>query len=187
MSLWTKFRDTLVGAAKVGIGSALGGPIGGLIAGSFPSSSRRRIPVDRPRVGTPPIINGGGRTNRFPTVAGTFPGGAPIQRGFVGPVAGAVIRGGIRVLKSPAVRTTAAAAAGAILGEAIDGDGQVVQVVARRKRRRMNPCNPKALNRAVRRLAMYHKQNKKIEVQLRKLAPRPRARRAVAHHHHPQH
>jgi len=46
-----------------------------------------------------------------------------------------------------------------------------------RRRRRMNPLNPKALRRATRRLASFNKMAKKTQAELAKLAP-PRARRA---------
>jgi len=184
MSLWTKFRDTIVGVAKVGIGTAFGGPIGGLIAGSV-GGTRRAPPSRIP--GTPPIRPGGGFVlERDPM--GRRIGVSQSQNivGLAGPAAGAVIRAGAAVLRSPAVKAGAAAAAGAILGDLVLDEGGAV-VGVRRKRRRMNPCNPKALRRAVRRLSMYHKQNKKIEQQLRKLAPPRRAARRVAHHHHPTH
>ncbi len=174
MSLWTRFRDTVVGIGKVAIGTAIGGPIGGVIAG---------------QIGKP----------RAPTLPGQFPGqprepvfpGMGVQPpGFVG----AVARIGGTVLRSPAVRAGAAAAAGAVLGDVLGPGAKVPRLVRLdqfgnviRKRRRMNPCNPKALRRAVRRLSMYHKQNKKIEAQLRKLAPPRRARRAPTHHHHGHH
>jgi len=166
MSLWTRFRDTVVGVAKVAVGTAIGGPLGGAIAGTIGGNGRTppTLPTRAPGLPQGPVFPGVGAT------------------GFVGALP-TVIRVGGAVLRSPAVRAGAAAAAGAILGDTLF-DEQGRPVGTRRKRRRMNPCNPKALNRAVRRLSMYHKQNKKIEAQLRKLAPRPRARRAVPHHHH---
>ena len=47
-----------------------------------------------------------------------------------------------------------------------------------RKRRRMNPCNPKALTRATRRMNAYMKQHKKVEQALRRACP-PSVRRRV--------
>lgn len=47
-----------------------------------------------------------------------------------------------------------------------------------RRRRRMNPCNPKALMRATRRMNAYMKQHKKVESALRKACP-PTVRRRV--------
>jgi hypothetical protein len=45
-----------------------------------------------------------------------------------------------------------------------------------RKRRRMDPLNPKALRRATRRLAAFNREKAKVEKELRKIAPRPRTR-----------
>lgn len=164
MSLWTRFRDAVVGVAAPIIGATIGGPVGAAVGTALtrrPSVARtlpqRRIPG--------PVMPGAGQV------------GFPAQSFAPGAVLPTVIRAGSAVLKSPAVRAGAAAAAGAILGETVlDDNGRAVTV--RRRYRRMNPCNPKALRRAVRRLSAYHKQNKKIEAQLRKLAPRARARRA---------
>jgi hypothetical protein len=49
------------------------------------------------------------------------------------------------------------------------------------KRRRMDPMNVKALRRATRRLAAFDREKKKVEKQLRLIAPRPtrRSRRDV--------
>ena len=170
MSLWTKFRDTIVGGAKGFIASG-GNPFGAVVGAAGGALGRKRpgtIAATVPM--TVPILPGAGQFTVHPGVQ---------IAGALGPV----LQAGKAVARNPRVRTAVAAAAGAVIGEFIDGDGQVVRV--RKKRRRMNPGNPKALNRAVRRLSMYHKQNKKVEAQLRKLAPRPRARRAPAHHHHP--
>lgn len=45
-----------------------------------------------------------------------------------------------------------------------------------RKRRRMDPMNVKALRRATRRLAAFDREKKKVEKQLRLIAPRPARR-----------
>ena len=45
-----------------------------------------------------------------------------------------------------------------------------------RKRRRMDPMNVKALRRATRRLAAFDREKKKVEKQLRTIAPRPARR-----------
>jgi len=56
-----------------------------------------------------------------------------------------------------------------------------------RKRRRMNPLNPKALRRATRRLSSFNKFAVKTQKELAKLAP-PRRRAAPRdHHHHDDH
>jgi hypothetical protein len=47
-----------------------------------------------------------------------------------------------------------------------------------RKRRRMDPMNVKALRRATRRLAAFDREKKKVEKQLRAIAPRPARRSA---------
>lgn len=61
------------------------------------------------------------------------------------------------------------------------------RVTGERKRRRMDPMNVKALRRATRRLAAFDREKKKVEKQLRAIAPRParRSRRdAPAGHTH---
>ncbi len=45
-----------------------------------------------------------------------------------------------------------------------------------RRRRRMDPMNVKALRRATRRLAAFDREKKKVEKQLRAIAPRPARR-----------
>ncbi|GAG98296.1 unnamed protein product, partial [marine sediment metagenome] len=45
-----------------------------------------------------------------------------------------------------------------------------------KKRRRMDPMNVKALRRATRRLAAFDREKKKVEKQLRTIAPRPARR-----------
>jgi len=52
-----------------------------------------------------------------------------------------------------------------------------------KKRRRMNVLNVKALRRSTRRLAGFNREAKKVEKELRKLAP-PARRRTPSHHHH---
>ena len=52
-----------------------------------------------------------------------------------------------------------------------------------RKRRRMDPLNVKALRRATRRLAGFQREAKKVDAQLRKIAPKSRSR-TPRHHHH---
>jgi len=53
------------------------------------------------------------------------------------------------------------------------------------KRRRMNPLNVKAVRRSTRRLAAFQREAKKVEKQLRKIAPqrRPSSRRDLAPGH----
>lgn len=45
-----------------------------------------------------------------------------------------------------------------------------------KKRRRMDPLNVKALRRSTRRLAAFQKEAKKVEAELRKIAPKTRTR-----------
>ena len=59
-------------------------------------------------------------------------------------------------------------------------------VGARKKCRRMDPLNVKALRRSTRRLAAFQREAKKVEKELRKLAPPARRRSSTAHHHHPK-
>jgi len=58
--------------------------------------------------------------------------------------------------------------------------------VVRKKRRRMDPLNVKALRRSTRRLAAFQREAKKVEKEIRKLAPPARRRSSSAHHHHPK-
>jgi len=69
------------------------------------------------------------------------------------------------------------------LERAIPG-GQTGFVTVRKKRRRMDPLNVKALRRSCRRLAAFQREAKKVEKELRKLAPPARRRSAPSHHHH---
>lgn len=55
-----------------------------------------------------------------------------------------------------------------------------------KKRRRMNVLNVKALRRSTRRLAGFQREAKKVEKELRKLAPPSRRRSSSSHHHHPK-
>lgn len=61
-------------------------------------------------------------------------------------------------------------------------------VVQGKKRRRMNPLNVKALRRSTRRLAAFQREAKKVEKELRKLAPPARRRSSKqdlgVHHTH---
>lgn len=57
-------------------------------------------------------------------------------------------------------------------------------VVQGKKRRRMNVLNVKALRRSTRRLAGFQREAKKVEKELRKLAPPARRRSSSAHIHH---
>ncbi len=60
---------------------------------------------------------------------------------------------------------------------------QMVPLTGQKKRRRMNPLNVKALRRSTRRLAAFQREAKKVEKELRKLAP-PARRRSQASIHH---
>lgn len=46
--------------------------------------------------------------------------------------------------------------------------------VPKKKRKRINPCNDKALRRALRRIEMYDKQRKRVDKALRSACPTPR-------------
>lgn len=90
------------------------------------------------------------------------------------------------LLKRVATGVTTAGVGGAVFGAGqrvgqmvLGPDGQPVQ----RRRRRMNPLNPKALRRATRRLTSFNKISKKTAAELAKLAP-PRRRSSGGHHHH---
>lgn len=62
--------------------------------------------------------------------------------------------------------------------------GQTGFVTVRKKRRRMDPLNVKALRRSTRRLSAFQREAKKVEKELRKLAPPARRRSSPSHHHH---
>jgi len=64
--------------------------------------------------------------------------------------------------------------------------GQTGFTTRPKKRRRMDPLNVKALRRSTRRLAAFQREAKKVEKELRKLAPPARRRSSSAHHHHPR-
>jgi len=100
---------------------------------------------------------------RVPGVAGRF---LPriIKAGAAGGIAGTVVSGASQLLGG---------AGGSVLIDALTGEP------VQRRRRRMNPLNPKALRRATRRLASFNKMAKKTQSELAKLAP-ARARRSPA-------
>jgi len=100
---------------------------------------------------------------RVPSVAGSFL--PQVRRGaVVGAVGGTVAAGVAQGLGGGGV---------SLVVDALTGE------VVQRRRRRMNPLNPKALRRATRRLASFNKMAKKTQAELAKLAP-ARARRAPA-------
>ena len=75
-------------------------------------------------------------------------------------------------------------AGGVAAGLALDQFGQP----KKKRRRRINPCNDKALKRAIRRVEMYDRQRKKVDQALRKACPPARrraapSRRTGAHKH----
>lgn len=72
------------------------------------------------------------------------------------------------------LRGAGGVAAGAVGGAALQRLGQP----AKKKRRRMNPCNDKALRRALRRIEAYDRQRKRVDKALRKACP-PTRRRTV--------
>jgi hypothetical protein len=82
-----------------------------------------------------------------------------------------VVPGGARLIV-PIPSGTSIGRGGAVPGTLIE---------AGKKRRRMDPMNVKALRRATRRLASFDREKKKVEKQLRLIAPRParRSRRDV--------
>ena len=64
--------------------------------------------------------------------------------------------------------------------------GNTGMMTVRKKRRRMDPLNVKALRRSTRRLSAFQREAKKVEKELRKLAPPARRRSSGTHHHHPK-
>jgi len=84
-------------------------------------------------------------------------------------------------IRNVAGGVVAGATAGRGLEAVVDQFGQPV----RKKRRRINPTNAKALKRALRRIEMYSAVNKRVERSLRKISPPRRSRtRTVPSHQH---
>lgn len=137
-SLWKGIKRV----GRIAIGTALGGPIGGVIAGipTKPSAPPLQFPV--------PQIAGGG----FP-VAGqvTFPGGISVSGGVMVPGRGR--------LPPYTARGPGVLPGGGRGGQMVpsgyhfakDGSGRLV------RNRRMNVANPRALRRSMRRVQGFEK------------------------------
>lgn len=128
-------------------------------------------------------------------VAGGLIGASPLGRiiqATVGTVAGPTVRpvliqerlpdftmpGGGRGGRGPLIIEPGAAAPG--------GRPLISRAFGQKKRRRMDPLNVKALRRSTRRLAAFQREAKKVEKELRKLAPPARrrsSRRDLGPHH----
>ena len=138
--------------AIAGIGRVLAGR--GVIRGTLGkilggAKKPKQLPL--PGVSTPPIISRP-LTTTLPAVVRR---GLPAARRAIGGVA-------------------AGAVGAAIVGQAIDPRTGL----PKKKRRRMNPCNDKALRRALRRIEMWDRQRKRVEKALRRACP-PSRRRAT--------
>lgn len=123
------------------------------------------------------IGGGGGATKVIQIGAAT---GMPIVRGGARQVVSAgraIVKRGVGIVKKHPV-LSAAGAAGAI-GAAAGGVGaELLEGGRARKRRRMNPYNPRALRRALRRTHSFAKMARKI-VRVQKMYKKPRGRFAM--------
>lgn len=85
----------------------------------------------------------------------------------------------MRMVRSMAKNGLAPAAVAAALGIAVDELATLITAQARRKTRRMNPANTKALRRSVRRLASFDRLATRVRGQLSSLSMRGSHRRRV--------
>lgn len=110
------------------------------------------------------------------TVGKIFGGGRPVQQSLPIPRAtSTAVLGRVASKGLPAIRRTIPGVVGGLAaGAALD---RLTGQPERKKRRRINPCNDKALRRALRRIEMYDKQRKRVDQALRKACP-PSRRRA---------
>jgi len=96
---------------------------------------------------------------------------------------GAIATRGASVVGGRVIRAGRAVAAAAGLGAVFEAGGQLFDAATGepvgRRRRRMNPLNPRALSRATRRLASFNRRSKSVEKQLRKLVPASRRRAPI--------
>jgi len=92
---------------------------------------------------------------------------APQSRGQTPPFTPPMVRPGQGFIQMPQQRNGSVGGQGIAFGPVA---GQ------QKKRRRMDPMNVKALRRATRRLAAFDREKKKVEKQLRTIAPRPARR-----------
>lgn len=101
----------------------------------------------------------------------------PVQQslpGVVGASVPMIMKRNIPAIGRKVGKALPGIAGGVAAGLALDRFGQP----QKKKRRRINPCNDKALKRAVRRIEMYDKQRKAVDSALRKACP-PARRRAA--------
>jgi len=92
-------------------------------------------------------------------------------------VSPATVRGAGKILAGGALFEL-----GGLIFDAVTGE-----FVEKKKVRRMNVLNPRALSRATRRLSGFNKRSKNVEKQLRRLAPAARRRSTVSHFDHHDH
>ena len=144
-----------------GIAKAVGAR--GFVGKLFGSGGKSRS-ADRFRK----LLGGGGGGKKPPKMVLAGPGG---KGGLP-----AVIPGAGRKFKKLR-RIGGAIAAGVGDSIAIDAAGNLIQG-GQRKRRRMNPCNEKALKRALRRIESFDRLKKRVDKSLRKACP-PTRRRAL--------
>lgn len=158
MSLWSSIKKGVKSVGKFALGAVRGAvsasPVGRAVSAGIAQTRPTRSAL-------PPVMS----QSYLPAVVGA---GRVIAGG-----ASRVIAGAGRVITSPAGRQVAGGVVGGAAAQyVLDEFGNPV----RKKRRRMNPCNSKALNRAARRMNAYMKQHKKVEQALRRACP-PSVRR----------
>jgi len=145
VSLLGNIGKALGGAVKGAVGGFLTGGAPGAIAGALGGAGSTLIKTGAGNTvkGLPTVIKG------LPTRV-TLPGAGTIGA-VTGGIAGAIVTSG-------------------------NGKGQYYvdsNGCTRKRYRKMNYCNPRALNRAARRLSGYMKQHKKVEQALRRSIPQP--------------
>lgn len=173
---------------KIGKGIAgfvTGGPVGalqGIIGGSGTKTKQvlNTVAGQIPRGVPAPQIKGAAfATGARAAGAAAAVGATAIARRIVPKLAA----GGLPAKAGKILAGGALFELGGFIFDAITGEN-----LGRKKIRRMNVLNPRALSRATRRLSGFNKRSRNVEKQLRKLAP-PARRRAAHHdvHHHGHH
>lgn len=101
-------------------------------------------------------------------------GGGSVALPALGAAGAMALRGAGKVLSSGAARGVGGAIIGGAAAEYVmDKFGNWVP---KKKRRKINPCNGRALNRALRRIEQYDKVRKRVDKSLRKACPTPTRR-----------
>jgi len=171
-----------IGRVAAGIGSFVTGGLTGVAAaaagaavGASGTKTARVVKTSlsngrvSPRAaGTPQLVKA--------SFVPSFGAAATVGRAIAARVTPATIRGAGKILAGGAIFEL-----GGLLFDAITGE-----FIEKKKIRRMNVLNPRALSRATRRLSGFNKRSRNVEKQLRRLAPpaRRRAHPHLLHHGH---